>query len=425
MHKTSFGNLHGGGIFDFLNPKQSKPACEANNDSTFVKYLESIDFSGALKLLQEKQVYDITITDKNKNNALHLLALHASQPLSQVQKYFLKFIRKRDKDNKLINMKNVDGNTPLHLAVQNKKGDLAKYYLTELKADTSIKNGSGEKVKYSVNEKADTDLESDNSDSKTDKTNSEKSVNISKNTSAKDMLDEMKDMIKKTSESLIEKVNEKTMSEESDKETEKVIKSVRDIFKKNDQTGGDFLRKLYGGKSIKGTRVVELARQYDPEASKVRNQVLDKIKEITGLSEEEARGYRAHFWKQYKKTVQGNNVEKWSHILKEISGKSKSYFDSIKEDVDQTEKEIKKHIKEKEERRANQGDKKEKPLRKNKTPKTPKSDSESEKSAPSTDKKKGKKKDIAEKPAKKEKKSKKVKTDTETDSDKISISSDS
>lgn len=87
-------------------------------------------------------------TDDNNNNILHQLVLNADSKLIYE---FLISSKLRGNLKKIINSKNKNNDTPLHLAVKNKKQDIADI-LINFGANKNLKNNQGQKIKWVDNQ---------------------------------------------------------------------------------------------------------------------------------------------------------------------------------------------------------------------------------------------------------------------------------
>jgi ankyrin repeat protein len=87
-------------------------------------------------------------TDDDNNNILHQLVLNADSKLIYE---FLISSKLRGNLKKIINSKNKNNDTPLHLAVKNKKQDIADI-LINFGANKNLKNNQGQKIKWVDNQ---------------------------------------------------------------------------------------------------------------------------------------------------------------------------------------------------------------------------------------------------------------------------------
>ena len=87
-------------------------------------------------------------TDDDNNNILHQLVLNADSKLIYE---FLISSKLRGNLKKIINSKNKNNDTPLHLAVKNKKQDIADI-LINFGANKNLKNSQGQKIKWVDNQ---------------------------------------------------------------------------------------------------------------------------------------------------------------------------------------------------------------------------------------------------------------------------------
>ncbi len=314
-YTTSFRLNQKGGFFGLFSN-----SCDTNNNQNFLSSIKNNDVVFATSMLKNKMVTDICTRDSNKNTVLHLLTINSDKTLTQTQKSFLSKLRKCKQSDKLVDMKNSEGDTALHLCAKLGKDDLGSILINFFGANTSIQNKKGFKVNYTA--------------------------------SPND--DKLVDMLSPTNEKS-DAVIITAIDDDNDPDSEKtdmLISKVKRMFSANGQSGGK-------RRTITGIRTVELmSRQYDPDASKVRDQVLDKIKEITNADETEAKDIRAYLWKENKHNVKGTNKDKWVAMLADIQNKNKSYFDSIKDKVVETTDAIQKHLKEKKEKFGDRKDNK-------------------------------------------------------------------
>ena len=87
-------------------------------------------------------------TDDDNNNILHQLVLNADSKLIYE---FLISSKLRGNLKKILNSKNNNNDTPLHLAVKNKKQDIADI-LINFGANKNLKNNQGQKIKWVDNQ---------------------------------------------------------------------------------------------------------------------------------------------------------------------------------------------------------------------------------------------------------------------------------
>ena len=86
--------------------------------------------------------------DDNDNNILHQLVLNANSKLIYE---FLILSKFRGNLKKILNSTNKNNDTPLHLAVKNKKQDIADI-LINFGANKNLKNNQGQKIKWVNNQ---------------------------------------------------------------------------------------------------------------------------------------------------------------------------------------------------------------------------------------------------------------------------------
>ena len=87
-------------------------------------------------------------TDDNNNNILHQLVLNADSKLIYE---FLISSKLKGNLKKILNSTNKNNDTPLHLAVKNKKQDIADI-LINFGANKNLKNNQGQKIKWVDNQ---------------------------------------------------------------------------------------------------------------------------------------------------------------------------------------------------------------------------------------------------------------------------------
>ena len=87
-------------------------------------------------------------TDDNNNNILHQLVLNADSKLIYE---FLISSKLKGNLKKILNSTNKNNDTPLHLAVKNKKQDIADI-LVNFGANKNLKNNQGQKIKWVNNQ---------------------------------------------------------------------------------------------------------------------------------------------------------------------------------------------------------------------------------------------------------------------------------
>ena len=87
-------------------------------------------------------------TDDNNNNILHQLVLNADSKLIYE---FLISSKLKGNLKKILNSTNKNNDTPLHLAVKNKKQNIANI-LVNFGANKNLKNNQGQKIKWVDNQ---------------------------------------------------------------------------------------------------------------------------------------------------------------------------------------------------------------------------------------------------------------------------------
>lgn len=91
-----------------------------------------------------EMIPDVTYCDKDKCNILHKMIEESE--ISMIKK-FLNIATAKGQLEEIINLKNNEGMTPLHLAVELDRQDVANL-LVEFGADTNIENIDGKIVKW-------------------------------------------------------------------------------------------------------------------------------------------------------------------------------------------------------------------------------------------------------------------------------------
>ena len=91
-----------------------------------------------------EMIPDVTYCDKNKCNILHKMI--EEEDISTIKK-FLDIATKKGQLEQVINMKNNEGMTPLHFAVESDRQDVASL-LVKYGADTNIENIDGKIIKW-------------------------------------------------------------------------------------------------------------------------------------------------------------------------------------------------------------------------------------------------------------------------------------
>lgn len=361
MYPTQF-HQSGAGFLDlFKNKKKKTPESDV-----LLNAIKNSNFTYAIDLMRDKIVKDITSIDKNKDNVLHIFAKHVNSEnkLLDVEEKFLRAIQKYfGKDvGGLLKSRNDDKKTPEDLLNSSGvKGDvlliLSGQKLPEPTVESKIAKqlsslGKGLRSNLAV---------------KSDDISSLRSKLSNVGTAANKELFDLKQIFMKKLEAGTSPANSKTIesvtapsngkAEEKDPDSEDTAlleKQIREAFNATEQHGGS--------KSIKGKRIIEIgqSREYDKEATELRDKVLEKIIEITDSDKEKAGNIRAYLWKINKSGIEGTNKDKWGKILEIIESKNKSYFESIQSEVDELTKTIKQHYEDKEKRKSEKKEKKEK-----------------------------------------------------------------
>lgn len=382
----------GGGLLSFLEGSNEGSYATSLSIDAFNKQMPQVGCFIIRHVLNDSYSLDFSKTDSNSRNLLHLLVIYSAAYL-EAKKLLCEIVESQDV-SRFLNTQDSQLNTPCHYALSLGMEDIVKL-CADKGADLTIKNADGFSIELKSIPVQQT-KQNNKLPVESDIFMRDDTLDMPKNNdSTNEMLDRLiSNFVPKKNNDNGQYSTDETIgfdrnqlsnastvrerrnatgfstSQSSELDSQDILNMIlNDNMQKNNQQGG--------GKNMSGTRKIvtysevsiggsttsdqsmsddldsisSMARAVENKASEAHKRTVERIKEILGVDDEEARAYKALLYDAIKKdSPQLSNYDRAMELEKRAS--DKSILDKLsKTDVKNMMKKIKSNDKEKEKKK--------------------------------------------------------------------------
>ena len=251
------------------------------------------DFEVVKFMIDNKIVNNLSCVDDTGDSLLHILVKNNKK--SPTARYLIDQLLNKDTRKGFLNIKNRDGNTPLHIAVSMGDMQLAERFI-EVGANKSIKNNLGKFIETAGSDDFDTIINLDESRNK----NMRQILTL--DDSPMSTLSDNFNLFKKSvPNSFTEMPIELDVPMEMELSTSEEF--IRELEKQLTRQIGGGNKKIVraGSRKLNTERTNNLSRLIVKQSTEIHKRVVKKVMELLKLNEEESRPYKAYLYNKVKK----------------------------------------------------------------------------------------------------------------------------